>query len=51
MTNSHEILIPLMSTAFIAAGTSQLFNPVPLYRALSDSYKLDIKKAEKTDAN
>ena len=51
MTNSHEILIPLMSTAFIAAGTSQLFNPVPLYRALSDSYRLDKTKPGKTDAN
>ncbi len=39
MTDSNEILIPLMSAAFFAAGTSRLMNPVPLYRVLSDSYK------------
>jgi H+/Cl- antiporter ClcA len=38
MTGSHEILIPLMATAFFATGTSKLINPVPLYRALCDSY-------------
>jgi H+/Cl- antiporter ClcA len=51
MTNSHEIMIPLMTTAFIAAGTSKMFNPVPLYRALSDSYKSNIEKSKKTDGN
>ncbi|MGR9115643.1 MAG: chloride channel protein [Gammaproteobacteria bacterium] len=39
MTNSNEILIPLMATAFFATGTSKLINPVPLYRSLCDSYK------------
>jgi len=39
MTNSHGILIPLMATAFFASGTSKLINPVPLYQALSDTYK------------
>lgn len=39
MTYSNEILIPLMATAFFATGTSKLFNPVPLYRALCDSYQ------------
>jgi len=38
MTGSHEILIPLMATAFFATGTSKLINPTPLYRALCDSY-------------
>ena len=39
MTYSHEILIPLMASAFFATGTSRLIQPVPLYRALCDSYK------------
>lgn len=38
MTNSHEIMIPLMATAFFATGTSKLMNPVPLYLALCDAY-------------
>jgi H+/Cl- antiporter ClcA len=43
MTNSHEILIPLMATAFFASGTSKLMNPRPLYLALCDGYKLTAK--------
>ena len=39
MTNSHEILIPLMATAFLASGTSKLINPRPLYLALCDAYR------------
>ncbi|MFK5947452.1 MAG: chloride channel protein [Methylococcales bacterium] len=38
MTGSHEILIPLMATAFFATGTSKLINPTPLYRALCNAY-------------
>ncbi len=39
ITDTHEILIPLMATAFFATGTSKLICPVPLYRALCDAYK------------
>lgn len=39
MTNSHEILIPLMATAFLASGTSKLIQPTPLYLALCEAYK------------
>jgi len=46
MTNSHEILIPLMATAFLASGTSKLINPVPLYLALCDSYKPCLSKTK-----
>ncbi len=52
MTNSNEILIPLMAVAFIATGTSKLINPIPLYRALCDSYTPPEKKQpdnEKTE--
>ncbi len=50
MTGSQEILIPLMATAFFATGTSKLINPVPLYRALCDSYIQPTAKDE-TDSN
>ncbi|MBL6986639.1 MAG: chloride channel protein [Methylobacter sp.] len=39
MTNSHEILIPLMATAFVASGTSKLINSMPLYLAMCEAYK------------
>ncbi|MEN8260297.1 MAG: chloride channel protein, partial [Pseudomonadota bacterium] len=38
MTDTHEILIPLMATAFLASGTSRVICPIPLYRALCDAY-------------
>lgn len=40
MTNSHEIMIPLMATAFLAGGTSKLIHSVPLYLALCEAYRL-----------
>lgn len=40
MTNSHEIMIPLMATAFLASGTSKLIHSVPLYLALCETYRL-----------
>jgi len=51
MTNSHEILIPLMATAFFASGTAKLINPIPLYLALCDAYKLPSNKQDKTNEN
>ena len=39
MTDSHELVIPLMATAFFATGTSKLINRTPLYRALCDAYE------------
>jgi H+/Cl- antiporter ClcA len=44
MTNSHEILIALMATAFIAAGVSKIIHPKPLYLALTDGYRPSQKK-------
>lgn len=49
MTNSHEILIPLMATAFFASGISRLINPTPLYLALCNAYTPPPKKI--ADAN
>lgn len=49
MTNSHEILIPLMATAFLASGTSKLIQPTPLYRALCDEYPPNLAKTVTND--
>ncbi len=38
ITDTHEMAIPLMAAAFFATGTSKLICPIPLYRALCDSY-------------
>jgi len=51
MTDSTEILIPLMAAAFFATGTSKLINPVPLYRALCDSYPAPVSHKEPKDEN
>lgn len=39
ITDTHELAIPLMAAAFFATGTSKLVCPLPLYRALSDTYR------------
>ena len=38
MTNSHELLLPMMATAFIANGTSKLVCPLALYEGLTQHY-------------
>ncbi|HIL93591.1 MAG TPA: chloride channel protein [Cycloclasticus sp.] len=38
MTNSHDILLPMMATAFIANGTSKLICPLSLYEGLTKTY-------------
>ncbi|PCI18816.1 MAG: chloride channel protein [Piscirickettsiaceae bacterium] len=38
MTNSHELLLPMMATAFIANGTSKLICPQSLYAGLTETY-------------
>jgi H+/Cl- antiporter ClcA len=50
MTNSHEIPIPLMTAALLASRTSRFMNPVPLYRALCESYT-PYKRKNKPDIN
>ena len=42
MTNSHDLLLPMMATAFIANGTSKLICPISLYEGLTQYY---LKKA------
>ncbi len=38
MTDTHELLLPLMAAAFIAAGVAKLLNPKPLYDSLTEPY-------------
>ncbi|OUR90125.1 chloride channel protein [Cycloclasticus sp. 44_32_T64] len=38
MTNSHDLLLPMMATAFIANGTSKLICPLSLYEGLTQHY-------------
>ncbi|ORU93265.1 MAG: chloride channel protein [Cycloclasticus sp. symbiont of Bathymodiolus heckerae] len=38
MTNTHDLLLPMMATAFIANGTSKLICPLSLYEGLTQTY-------------
>ncbi len=38
MTDNQQMLLPLMATAFIAYGTSRIFCPKPIYRALAEGF-------------
>lgn len=42
MTDNHDMLLPLMATAFIANAVSRLVCPTPIYRALASSF-LDLR--------
>ncbi|HHJ38092.1 MAG: hypothetical protein AXA67_02565 [Methylothermaceae bacteria B42] len=46
MTDTHELLLPLMAASFIASGTSRLFNPQSLYTALTESYARKLEQDE-----
>ncbi len=43
MTDTHELLLPLMASAFIATGAAKLFNPRPLYDTLTEPYVRDLR--------
>ncbi|MGR9085552.1 MAG: chloride channel protein [Gammaproteobacteria bacterium] len=51
MTNSHEILLPLMVTSFLASSLSKLINPIPLYLALAEAYNPVLGKPTDTDCH
>ncbi len=38
MTNNHKLALPLMATALLAAATSRLICPWPVYKALSEGF-------------
>ena len=39
MTNSQNMLLPLMAATLIANGVSKLISPSPLYHALAERFK------------
>lgn len=47
MTNTHDLLLPMMATAFIANGTSKLVCPLSLYEGLTQTYLTRITDAKK----
>ncbi len=44
MTDTHELLLPLIAASFIASGTARLFNPAPLYTTMTKSYVRKIQE-------
>jgi H+/Cl- antiporter ClcA len=38
MTDSHEMLLPLMAASLIASGLSKFISPTPLYHSLSEKF-------------
>ncbi|VAW70255.1 Chloride channel protein [hydrothermal vent metagenome] len=44
MTNQHELVLPLMITAFLAAGVSKSICKNPIYSTLADNFLPDDKK-------
>lgn len=47
MTDSHHMLLPLMTATLIASGVSKLVNPTQLYHALAERF-LETPAADKT---
>ncbi len=44
MTDTHELLLPLITASFIASGTARLLNPAPLYTTMTESYVRKIQE-------
>lgn len=47
MTDQHELILPMMVTAFIATGVSKSICTTPIYSTLADSFLPDDKKIHK----
>jgi H+/Cl- antiporter ClcA len=45
MTDNHGLALPLMATALLAAGTSRLICPWPIYKALSEGFLARTKRS------
>ena len=48
MTDNHKLALPLMATALVAAVTSRLICPWPVYKALSEGFLQRAKSSEST---
>ena len=44
MTDQHELIMPLMVTAFIATGISKSICKTPIYTTLADNFLPEDKK-------
>ena len=44
MTDQHELIIPMMVTAFIATAVSKSICTTPIYSTMADNYRPDDKK-------
>jgi len=44
MTDQHALILPLMVTAYIAAGISKSICKTPIYSTLADNFLPDHKK-------
>ncbi len=51
MTDKHELILPLMVTAFIATGISKSICTTPIYSTLADNFLPDHKKIFGTKEN
>ena len=49
MTDNHGLALPLMATALLAAGTSRLICPWPIYKALSEGFLEKSRRARRVD--
>jgi H+/Cl- antiporter ClcA len=38
MTDNHDMVVPLMAVAILAAGISRLISPTPIYHALAEIF-------------
>ena len=47
MTDKHELILPMMVTAFIATGISKSICTTPIYSAMADNFLPDDKKIHK----
>ena len=46
MTDNHQLALPLMATALVAAATSRLICPWPVYKALAEGFLARTKGGE-----
>ena len=51
MTDNHQLALPLMATALVAAGTSRLICPTPIYKALSEGFLSRTKSTKAGEAS
>jgi H+/Cl- antiporter ClcA len=44
MTDQHELIVPMMASALLAAGVSRSICTTPIYSTLADSFRAEDKK-------